>query len=146
MNAHDTNDLDAIGARLIAVCPVEIAPTGGDGGDPAAKRRRWLGDRAQVLLEGGFPKRAVDDVRGGQLEHDINVPSMVHARAFRAAPVGERHMLVMLGATVRMIAPFLQSKETDPAVVDDQQTEAAERPGRVLRHGGGSFRIIPLGG
>lgn len=94
MNDHDHTDFAAIAAGLLARMPAAAPPPTPE--DPAVVRRRWLGDRAQVLLEGQFPARIVDDVRVDQL---ATTPALAHARDFRAAPVGDQHILVLLGGT-----------------------------------------------
>lgn len=90
-----TTDFEEIAQRLIAKLPPP-APPALTAEDPASARRRWLGDRAQVLLEGQFPARVVDDVRADRL---ATTPALAHARDFRAAPVGDQHILVLLGGT-----------------------------------------------
>ena len=99
MNDNDHTDFGAIAAGLLARMPAPAPPPAPE--DPAVVRRRWLGDRAQVLLEGGFPPRVVDPVRADQL---AEVPALEHARAFRAPPPGPpgppespKHILVLLG-------------------------------------------------
>lgn len=89
-----TTDFEAIAQRLIGRMPAPPASPPPE--DPAAIRRRCLGDRAQALLDGRFPARIVDDVRADRL---TTTPALAHARAFRVSPVGDQHILVLLGGT-----------------------------------------------
>lgn len=82
----------ALSARLIATAsarPIAPAPVV----DPATARRAWLGDRAQALLDGGFPPIVVDPLRSDAL---LATPALECARSFLA---GSSTMLLLIGGT-----------------------------------------------
>lgn len=85
-------DFNTIADQLMAKYPLDRAEPR-RAVDPAAARRRWLGDRAVVLLEGRFTARAVEAVQADQL---ADVPALTHSRAF-LAPQTTKRILVLLG-------------------------------------------------
>lgn len=89
----DDPDYTAAAERLLAIAAARVAPTAPKT-DPIAARRVWLGDRAQALLDGGYPPVIVDELRSDRL---IATDALDHARRFAAAPAAT--ILVLHGGT-----------------------------------------------
>lgn len=127
-------DFDAIAESLMAQLPPSPPPPPPPPDDHASARRRWLADRAQVLLDGRFPTRVVETVRADRLAAS---PALAHARAFRDAPVGVKHILVLLGgvgAGKTTAAAWLASEVggSKPGLVRSGSLERAGRYDRDL--------------